>query len=99
MNFNQFQTEDRRLVILRALAASAQYRANAYLLRSFCDRVGHTVSADLLAADLAWLREAGLISIEQPQADVTVAMLLVRGLDVADGRADHPGVKRPMPGA
>lgn len=99
MNFETFQTEDRRLVVLRALAASAQYRANAYLLRSFCDRVGHTVSADRLAADLAWLREAGLLSIDQPQPDVTVATLLARGLDVAEGRVDHPGVKRPMPGA
>ena len=42
MNFAQHQTEDRRLVLLKALAAAAQYRANAYLLRRFCDQLGHT---------------------------------------------------------
>lgn len=99
MNFETFQTEDRRLVILKALAAAAQYRANAYLLRSFCDQVGHTCSSDRLAADLAWLSEAGLITTDHPRADVQVATLTARGLDVADGRAEHPGVKRPMPGA
>lgn len=99
MSYEQLQTEDRRLVILRGLAAAVQYRVNAYLLRSFCDQVGHTTSADRLAADLAWLAEGGLLSIAQPSPDVLVATLTARGLDVAEGRASHPGVKRPTPGA
>ena len=99
MSYEQHQIEDRRLVILRALAAAVQYRANAYLLRSFCDQVGHTTSADRLAVDLAWLAEGGLVTTAQPAADVLVATLTARGLDVAEGRASHPGVKRPAPGA
>lgn len=99
MNFEQYQTEDRRLTILRALAAAAQYRANALLLRSFCDQVGHTCSSDRLAADLAWLAEAGLCTTQQPPMGVVVATLTARGLDVAEGRATHPGVQRPQPGA
>ena len=98
MNFEAYQTEDRRLTILRALAAAVQYRANALLLRSFCDQVGHTCSSDRLAADLAWLAEAGLLSIEQPPLGVVVATLNARGLDGAEGRARHPGVAQPQPG-
>lgn len=97
MNYNEFQARDRRLVILRALSEAAQYRANAYLLRSYCGAVGHTVSTDALAGDLAWLAEQGLVTLEQPAPDVTVAVLSTRGRDVAEGTATHPGVARPQP--
>jgi hypothetical protein len=96
MTFDEYQTEDRRLVLLRALEAAVQYRANAYLLRSYCDSVGHVVSAERLATDLAWLAEQGLVTLDR--APITVATLTARGLDVATGRAVQPGVKRPGPG-
>lgn len=96
MNYAEFQTEDRRLVILRALENAAQYRANAYLLRRYCDSVGHAVSADRMEADLAWLAEQGLANREVTQG-VTVLTLTQRGLDVAAGRAACPGVARPQP--
>lgn len=99
MKFDQYQTEDRRLVLLKALAASAQYRANAYLLRLFCDQLGHTASADKIIGDLAWLVDAGLTTTELPLPNVVVATLTARGLDVADGRAVHPGVAKPRPTA
>lgn len=95
--YAQVQTEDRRLVLLRALAAASQYRANALLLRRYCDAVGHTVSADAVATDLAWLAEQGMVGTEEPQG-VLVATLTQRGLDVAEGRAKVPGVAVPMPG-
>ncbi len=99
MNYGQYETEDRRLVLLKALAAAAQYRANAYLLRRFCDQVGHTASADKIAGDLAWLAEAALLTTAAPAPDVVVATLTTRGLDVAEGRAVHPGVAKPRPTA
>lgn len=96
MNFNEFQTRDRRLVLLRGLEAAVQYRANALLLRRYCDAMGHVVSADRIEADLAWLAEQSLATTEQ-HAGVTIATLTQRGQDVAVGRAEHPGVQRPMP--
>lgn len=96
MNFDQYQTEDRRLVLLRGLKAAAQYRANAYLLRRFAESVGHTVSADRIEGDLAWLAEQGLVEMMVSQG-VTVCTLTTRGLDVADGAATCPGVARPRP--
>ena len=97
MNYEQTMTEDRRLVLLRALAAAAQYRANAFLLRRYCDAVGHVVSAERIETDLAWLAEQGLVKLEQAQG-ITVATLTARGLDVAEGRATAPGVQKPQPG-
>jgi len=98
MSFSDFQEQDRRLVLLRALSSAAQYRANAYLLRRYCDAVGHVVSADRIEADLAWLRDSGLVALAR-EGEVTVATLNARGLDVASGRTDVPGVARPQPGA
>jgi hypothetical protein len=96
MNFAEFETSDRRLVMLRGLENAAQYRANAYLLRRYCAALGHAVSADRFEADLAWLAEQGLIERTREQ-EVTVATLTQRGLDVANGTATVPGVARPQP--
>ena len=96
MNFDQFQTEDRRLVLLKGLQAAVQYRANAYLLRRFAGSVGHNVSADRIETDITWLAEQGLVD-RSVNEGVTVATLTSRGLDVADGSATVPGVARPRP--
>lgn len=98
MRFDEFQTQDRRLVLLKALENAAQYKANGFLLRRYCEAVGHVVSADQVATDLAWLAEQGLLT-RQDEGAVTVATLTARGLDVATGRAHVPGVARPQPGA
>jgi hypothetical protein len=97
MSFAEYQTADRRLVLLKALESAAQYRANAYLLRRFADSLGHVVSADRIEQDLAWLAEQGLVTVEKT-LEVTVATLTARGQDVATGRARVPGVQQPAPG-
>lgn len=97
MRFDEFQTQDRRLVLLKGLESAAQYKANGFLLRRYCEAVGHVVSADQVATDLAWLGEQGLVSLEKT-GDVTVATITARGLDVASGAAKVPGVARPQPG-
>lgn len=96
--FTQFQTEDRRLMILRLLAEIPGYAANEYVLRAALGDYGHAVSADRLRGDLAWLTEQELLRLETP-AGLTVAHLLPRGQDVGAGHAQAPGVARPRPGA
>lgn len=96
-SFAAYQEHDRRLVLLRALSAAAQYRANALLLRRYCDAVGHVVGAERIDADLAWLADSGLLTVHA-EGDVRIATLSARGLDVAEGRTVVPGVARPRPG-
>lgn len=97
MSFADFSTADRRLTILRGLAASSGYRAAQFLLRRYCEQFGHSASQDQIRTDLAWLREQGLIQLEEPDG-VFVATLTGRGGDVAGGLATVPGVARPQPG-
>ncbi len=97
MSLAQLIAEDRRLVLLRLLSAAPEYTLNAFVLRPGLEALGHSLSADQLATELAWLAEQGLVELEAV-ANVTVARLTARGADVASGRAVSPGVKRPEPG-
>ena len=96
-DFATHLTEDRRLVILRVLLESAGYTSNEYLLHSMVERLGHVVSTDRIQTDLAWLKEQGLIAVDEV-AGVRIAKLMGRGEDAARGRVEVPGVKRPRAG-
>lgn len=96
MSFREVQTEDRRLTLLKCLEAATAYKAAQFVLGRYCEQFAHIVSQDQIKTDLAWLREQGLVTIEQPEG-VYVATLTARGLDVATGRAQQPGVARPQP--
>ncbi|MGH1460987.1 MAG: VpaChn25_0724 family phage protein [Neptuniibacter sp.] len=98
MPFEKFEEEDRRLVILRHLAEDQDYTVNSSILQSALKVWGHSVSRDRLHADIAWLKEQGLATYEEVSS-VYVAKITQRGLDVAEGTASVPGVKRPGPGA
>jgi hypothetical protein len=97
-SFAQVAAEDRRLQILRLLAQAPDYTGNLPLLQTALTGMGHAVGADRLHTELAWLEEQGLTTCTQ-LADITLAKLTQRGLDVSEGRAEVPGVKRPGPGA
>lgn len=97
-DFESLQQSDRRLLLLHLLSAAPTYTGNAYLLHQALSTHGHHPSIDSVKSDLAWLAEQGLVHlVVDPQ--ITVATLTERGLDVAQGRAVVPGVKRPRPTA
>ncbi|UTW12946.1 VpaChn25_0724 family phage protein [Marinobacterium rhizophilum] len=98
MAFDTFEQEDRRLVILRLLAEDADYRVNSSILQQGIELYGHSVSRDKLHTELHWLAEQDLLKCE-PINSVLIVTLTQRGLDVAQGKAVVPGVKRPGPGA
>ncbi|MQX36831.1 ArsR family transcriptional regulator [Roseospira navarrensis] len=94
------QREDRRLVILRTLAEDIDYSLNTSILQTVLAGYGHGVARDVVDGDVQWLAEAGLVTVETLTGGrVTVATLTGHGLDVSQGMARHPGVRRPRPGA
>lgn len=93
---------DRRLCVLRFLFEDRDYTLNDSLLQEALQLVGHALSRDQLRGELAWLAEQGLLTTRNQDLGgktITLAELSERGADVACGRATHPGVKRPAPGA
>ncbi len=59
MNFMELLTEDRRLVILRALAEDPGYSHNESVLQSILAAFGHSVSRDVVKSLISWLAEQG----------------------------------------
>lgn len=88
-------SEDLRAAVL-GLLQEAGCEANDYILRRAVGELGHNPSVDQMRTELAWLAEQGLVTIRRV-GDFTVARLTSRGADVALGRADVPGVRRPEP--
>lgn len=98
MPFAKLEQEDRRLVLLRMLAEDADYRINSSILQQGLELYGHNISRDKLHSEVAWLTEQDLVSHEELNS-VLVVTLTQRGLDVSQGKAVVPGVKRPGPGS
>lgn len=91
--------EHLRLAVLRLLSAEdGGYSANDSVLADALPRVGFNVPRDRVRTVIGWLAEQGLVEVEKLQ-HLTVATITERGLDVAAGRANVPGVKRPSPRA
>ncbi|CDL79738.1 conserved hypothetical protein [Xenorhabdus cabanillasii JM26] len=88
-------TADQRLVLLRSLTECGG-DANESVLQTCLDAYGHRISRDVVRSHLSWLAEQGLVSLNDV-AGCLVATLTGRGADVADGRSQVPGVKRPRP--
>lgn len=92
--YADFLRADQRLVILRILSEVPQYRSNSSVIHSLLGQFGHHPSRDQVRADLAWLAEMGLVSLDDI-GSVLVVTLGERGADVAAGRATVPGVSKP----
>jgi hypothetical protein len=84
----------RRLAILLQLYFAAGYTLPRNLLRDQVERTGYVASADKFLAELSLLAELELVE----QLELDCYRLTERGADIALGRAQTPGVRRPGPG-
>lgn len=96
MEYQQLITENQRLAVLKFLRDDNDYTQNTSILQDALTAIGLDISRDKLETEVNWLAEQGLVEIEHYRT-VTVVKLTGRGLDVAEGRALVPGVKRPRP--
>jgi hypothetical protein len=86
-----------RLTILLILTEAPSYSANDSVLDTAVNGLGLSTTRDRIRTELAWLEEQGLLSRTEPMQGVIVATISPRGKDVAEGRAQCPGVQRPAP--
>lgn len=89
-------SKHRRLTILKFLADSPEYTSNASILVEVCNQFGVSSTRDQIAGEVAWLNEQGMITY-QDEGDFIVVTATTRGIDIAEGKARHDGVKRPRP--
>jgi hypothetical protein len=98
-SFAERYREERRLVLLRCLSDRLGFRANTSNLHTMLQALGVMASRDDVVTDLAWLRDQGLVRLEQIEEvpDLHIAAITKRGHDVALGHAAVPGVMNPGP--
>ena len=97
MSYLQSLDEDRRAWLLRLLARSGGHANEGVLLTSIHAAGHRRVTRELVRADLEWLNDRGLVSLEWLDETVLVARLTRRGGDVAAGHATVSGVRKPDP--
>lgn len=113
MSYAEEVTRARRLAILQALYFAPGYILNRAMLRTQVEATGYITSVDLLHTECAWLHEMGYVELLErggggaaagyPSAsplrgELDTVRLTERGADVALGRSQTPGVRRPSPG-
>lgn len=81
---------DLRLCILRLLAGAPAGTATISLIKDALEDFGHRLTRDEVAAVIAWLVRARLVT--PAPGDVPGAMVLDLGRDVAEGRVQVPDV-------
>ncbi|OSQ45550.1 hypothetical protein [Thalassospira sp. MCCC 1A01428] len=99
MSYRDFVAEKRRLTILRYLAEENGYSANDSVMHSVVEHFGFGCSRDMVRGDYAWLRDMGMVTVDEISTTVHAATITQRGLDVAAGRVQVAGIARPGPGA
>lgn len=95
--YGDHHTAHLRITLLRLLADQPGYKANSSLLCDAADAVGFSTTRDRVKTELAWLAEQGAARISTLETGLVIATLTERGLDVANGRTQMPGVKPPAP--
>mgnify|MGYP000864927451 FL=1 len=92
--FQRRRIEDRRLVILRYLDEEPDGRMSVSLMMDGLELMTHRVPRATVMEDAGYLEGLGLLRVEYV-GSVPMLRITGRGTDVAQGRANAPGVKRP----
>ncbi|MBI2397725.1 MAG: hypothetical protein HYV17_07995 [Xanthomonadales bacterium] len=93
MSFSSFIEPRRRGFIVALLAQSGEQGANVPLVVSITQNAGYRASADVIKADLAALRDLGLLTLREI-GTLQMARIEQRGRDFAGGQFDVPGLER-----
>ncbi|WP_178860801.1 VpaChn25_0724 family phage protein [Thiomicrorhabdus cannonii] len=93
MNFKDHVIEHCRRLMLEQLEQENDYAQNHLMIKQSLFMAGQTLSFDKVLAELHWLQEQGLVTLDS-FGGFTVAKLTHRGLDVATGASQMPGIAR-----
>lgn len=96
-DYAELTRQHARLAILRFVEGAPKYTSNASMLAQILPQVGISYTRDQVVTELHWLQEQGMVVIED-HGVIVVATATVRGVEIAQGIARHPGITRPRPG-
>lgn len=98
MSYADYTDEHIRRTLLETLAGCPGYSTNSRVLHSACVSMGFPDRRSKTDAEVEWLREHGLVRVEQLPMHVLVVTATERGVEVAADQSIHPGIARKAPG-
>ncbi len=96
MPYQKTVSEHLRLTILRLLSEQGDYSLNESLMLDMLHDFAFSCSRDKLKTELSWLAEQGIVEINLAYG-LSIVKINSRGVDVATGLTNMPGIKRPAP--
>lgn len=96
MSASKVIQEERRGLILQLLSRVPQYTANETVIHDHLVGMGCPTGWDVLAGELVWLDEQGLVRLDKP-GGLAIARITRQGKDAAEGTTRYPGVRTPPP--
>lgn len=97
-SYHETLQENARITILRSLEDAPKYTSNISLIVQILHAVGIGYTRDQAMGELKWLEEQALVTTSDHNG-FTIVTATQRGVEVAQGVVQHPGIKRPGPGA
>ena len=94
--YKDLVAQDRRLVLLQALAQSPDYALRETVLVRLLAGERLAIGVYDLRTEMRWLADRGLVDIEFHD-EVQAARITLRGVDVAHGHTLVDGIARPRP--
>ncbi len=88
-----------RISILRVLEDAPKYTSNVSMIATILQNVGIAFTRDQVVTEMHWLKDQGMVELEEHPGGFIVATANVRGVEIAQGIATHPEIQRPRPGA
>jgi uncharacterized protein DUF727 len=99
-DFDQKRREDARWKVLRILNAGRPIGVNETIIRRVLDDVKIALSQTQVRRELEYLRDLGLINVEDQETETWSAKLSAKGVDVVEYNAPAPaGIARPRKSA
>lgn len=95
-SYVQYEAEDRRLALLRILEEAKGCEANEEIIALMLRELGKRATRNEVRADFLWLKEYGLITIEEI-VELQMATLTQRGQEFLLGMIIVSGIKPPLP--
>ncbi|MEM1077442.1 MAG: hypothetical protein AAGI09_02845 [Pseudomonadota bacterium] len=99
MSYRETLSKHARLAILRFCEGAPKYTTNASMLSTLLPSVGIELTRDQIVTELHWLREQGMLELEETKTGFWIATATVTGVEIAQGVGSHPGIQRPRPGS
>ena len=88
---------NQRIIMLQGMERDNDFSLSNEMLQRLLVMYGHGVGIEHVNEQIVWLKERGLVTVDELGNGVIVPRLTRSGIDVARGHSRIDGIERPIP--